>query len=929
MEAALGHLLTNLGQFFGRLLIESRKHRRGLPEEIAFLKREQRELRRVTSTTDLNPLRGDQIGGGFLADLREIDGNISLCLCRYNKLALAPEDGQLGRHESSWARRLLRRAKTAGGRGSLAKDVEKTKRLLQQVAERWARFAPLASLVQPVCSLTPATFQADEAQPEGFDAPAAELIKLLALEGAAPKRMVAITGPPGSGKSRLTKVVFDGVREQFECSAWVQARGLEVEEILRIMLTQTGAEIQDNAGAELLHQQLRQHLQTKRYMIVIDEMQKNNWPFIQDALPDNNTKSRVLMIVADQGIVRSQCPRSCPVYMVKPLETEHSRKLLIRTAFGDDGRSPYLGNGLEKILEECGGLPLAIICMAQHLRRFPNLNETKCETICRNLGYTLFTDDAFSKMFIVLNRSYSSLPDLAKECSMSLSESLKDQVLERETFISKWVLGEAVNKCVGDNRPFEEIADEQFEKLVDHNIIQPVDKGTDGRVNTFRVQGMMFEYIRQKAVRDNYATFIRKDNNGDERLPESGATIHRLFYCTSIADDPGSTAFDSNLSQVRSATISGPAGRQLLRAVNKSENLQELCLVDCTDLSSVSLNFSKLTELRYLRANRCTKLPKKMIKKTVKLHRLAILDIRDTGVDTLPIHVTQHSNLAVIVGRFGVPCKRNKRKIRKLCKLYKKSKLQKIEGLYVDGSVVFMECLRHMPKLSGLKLYCRQDAENGDFRPESIASSLTACERIRSLSIDFSNVYPLDFLNVVKSGSFRLLVTLELRGQLSELPAFIPLLGRLSHLALSETNLCLASLLKLAQMPALSRLHVFEKNPSLYQQEEEFIIQGDQFPRLQHLSIAAPRMPKIVIQHGALPGLHTLELFCLLSGGISGIHHLTRLEEIVIDANASGETLRDLSQEANRHPIKLRLQRNLITSSSPGALEVDTAVLSS
>lgn len=265
------------------------------------------------------------------------------------------------------------------------------------------------------------------------------------------------------------------------------------------------------------------------------------------------------MIVGDQGLIRSQCPRSCPVYVVKPLEAEHSRNLLIRTAFGDDG-SPYLGNGLKKILEECGGLPLAIISMAEYLRSISNLNEAECESICRNLGHTLFTDDAFSKMFTVLNRNYCSLSDLTKECSMSLIESLKDQVLERDTFISKWVLGEAVNKCVEDNRPFDEIADEQFEKLVDHNIIQPVDKGIDGKVNTFRVQGMMFEYMRQKAVCDNYATFIRKDKSRDERLPKSGA-IHRLVYHNSTAEDNGSTEMESNLSHVRSATISGPAGK--------------------------------------------------------------------------------------------------------------------------------------------------------------------------------------------------------------------------------------------------------------------------------------------------------------------------------------------------------------------------------
>lgn len=270
MEAVL-NLLAFLGQFFGRLLIESHKHRRGLAEDIAFLKREQREARRVISTIDSHPLRFQGDGfSGILADLREIDRCISLCLCRYNNLAPAPEDGQLGRSESSWARGLLRRVKTAGGRSKLARDVEKTKILLQQAAERWARFAhPLAAPLQPVCSPTPATYHANEADPEGFDAPAAELIKLLAVGGEASKRMVAVTGPPGSGKSTLTKVVYHGVREHFERSAWVQARGLGVEEILMGMLTQTGAIIQDNAGAEHLHQQLRQHLEGKRYAICL------------------------------------------------------------------------------------------------------------------------------------------------------------------------------------------------------------------------------------------------------------------------------------------------------------------------------------------------------------------------------------------------------------------------------------------------------------------------------------------------------------------------------------------------------------------------------------------------------------------------------------------------------------------------------------
>ena len=93
-----------------------------------------------------------------------------------------------------------------------------------------------------------------------------------------PARMIiSLVGQGGIGKTTLVKKVYDEVKHNFDCSVWITvSQSYHMEELLRVTMNQIG-QIADSTTNQGLITPLRQYLQTKRYVVVFDDVWDTNF----------------------------------------------------------------------------------------------------------------------------------------------------------------------------------------------------------------------------------------------------------------------------------------------------------------------------------------------------------------------------------------------------------------------------------------------------------------------------------------------------------------------------------------------------------------------------------------------------------------------------------------------------------------------------
>lgn len=220
-----------------------------------------------------------------------------------------------------------------------------------------------------------------------------------------------------------------------------------------------------------------------------------------------------------------------------------------------------------------------------------------------------------------------------------------------------------------------------------------------------------------------------------------------------------------------------------------------------------------------------------------------------------------------------------------------------------------------MLKLMKVKILCRRTAPRIEVLNDLLLSLKGCFQRklsppnlsLGSLSIDFGDVCDLDFLHKIEAPpSF--LRSLKLHGNLQSkgLPKFI-LSNSLKELCLSGTNLGCSVLSKIQGLQNLEFLKLTEDR--FRTEAEEIICERGWFVNLKRLCIDIPILPKIVIQDKSMGGLKSLQLLCLVLGGISGIAHLLHLEELILPSNVSGAEVDDLSLQLIRHQMRPKFDR--------------------
>ena len=177
-----------------------------------------------------------------------------------------------GRGGGTGVKKFFRKLKRLKARHEIANQIEELKACVMEARERhkrydFAQFKHNSS----TCSVDPRlqALHKDIEKLVGIDGPKKHIIELLTMEMNGPStklKVVSIAGCGGLGKTTLAKQVYDTIKGQFSCSAFVSvSRTPDVRKILMHISSGAGftGYTQDD-GVQQLIDKLRNYLHYKR-----------------------------------------------------------------------------------------------------------------------------------------------------------------------------------------------------------------------------------------------------------------------------------------------------------------------------------------------------------------------------------------------------------------------------------------------------------------------------------------------------------------------------------------------------------------------------------------------------------------------------------------------------------------------------------------
>ncbi|KAH0634418.1 hypothetical protein KY284_037204 [Solanum tuberosum] len=460
--------------------------------------------------------------------------------------------------------------------------------------------------------------------------------------------VVSIVGMPGLGKTTLAKKLYRHVRHQFECSALVYvSQQPRAGEILLDIAKQVG--LTDEERKEHLEDNLRSLLETKRYVILLDDIWDTKiWDALNRVLrPECDSKigSRII-ITSRYDHVGRYIGEDFSLHELQPLDSEKSFELFTKKIFIFDNNnnnwanaSPFLVDIGKSIVQRCGGIPLAIVVTAGVLRARER-TEHAWNRVLERIGHNI--QDGCAK---VLALSYNDLPIALRPCFLYFGLFPEDHEIHVFDLTNMWIAEKLIVVNSENIREAESLAEDILNDLVSRNLIQVAKRTYDGRISSCRIHDLLHSLCVNLAAESN---FFHTEHNafGD---PGNVARLRRItFYSDNNAMNE---FFRSNpkleklralfcFTKVDSCIFSHLAHHDFKLLLVLVVVVQPRKFNDCIIIQNKIGNMSCL---RYLRFEGAVdgKLPNCM----VKLKHLETLDIGKSFIIKLPTGVWKTTQL--------------------------------------------------------------------------------------------------------------------------------------------------------------------------------------------------------------------------------------------------------------------------------------------
>ncbi|XP_044381816.1 disease resistance protein RGA5 isoform X2 [Triticum aestivum] len=607
---AMGSLLPKLGQL---LMDEYNLHKR-VRKDVEFLRKELESMHAaLIKVGDVPPDQLDRQVKLWADEVRELSYNMEDVVDKF----LVRVEGNQQPHDNTGRFKELKNKmvslfKKGKNHHRIADAVKEIKEQLQEVAARRGRnkldgiaFNPneaiaidprLRALYTEATELIGIYGKRDQ-----------DLLSLLSIEGddASNKKLkkISIVGFGGLGKTTLARAVYEKIKGDFDCRAFVPVgQNPDVRKVFRDILIDLGKSHSDVVMLDerQLINKLHEFLENKRYLVIIDDIwDEKLWEGINLAFSNrNNLGSRLITTTRIVSVSNSCCSSANDlVYQMKPLSTDDSRRLFHKRIFPDKSGSPNEFEQVSKdILKKCGGVPLAIITIASALASGHQVKpKREWDILLQSLGSGLTEDNSLEEMRRILSFSYYNLPSHLKTCLLYLCVYPEDSKIDRDTLIRKWV-AEGFVRCGNQGTSLFLVGLNYFNQLIDRSMIQPI-YDLLGQVHACCVHDIVLYFICNLSHEAKFVNVL--DGTG---MSFQG-NVRRLSLQDRNKDHQGTPIRNfTGISRVRSITVFTSA-INIMPALSRFEVLRVLELSGCNlgESSSLQLNLKGVGHLIHLR----------------------------------------------------------------------------------------------------------------------------------------------------------------------------------------------------------------------------------------------------------------------------------------------------------------------------------------
>ncbi|KAF3434073.1 hypothetical protein FNV43_RR25176 [Rhamnella rubrinervis] len=371
--------------------------------------------------------------------------------------------------------------------------------------------------------------------------------------------IVSVVGMGGLGKTTLAKKVYNGVKQHFDCCAWLFIYQQYVpRDVLIDILIQVGTLYEkknferNKYGREVVEEMkderqklnawkehelidlLKNRLEQKRYLVVLDDIWKvEDWYRIQHAFPHGKKGSKLLFTTRNMEVATSADRLSSPI--IPPfLNDDETWELLRRKAFPKD----IIGHGEKDCSPE-----------------FENLGREM--VVHRNVNAHLKKPQSrqqYGGVHDILALSYYDLPYTLKPCFLYLGNFPEDWEIPKRKLIRLWIAeGFIAAPTRGvEEETMEDIAEQYLRELIHRGMVQVGQRDYTGvGVKTCRMHDLMRDFCMLKAREENFSEIIPKIESSTNSSKQHVATTHsrRIAISPGCVHDFNTNCLSSLLHQ--------------------------------------------------------------------------------------------------------------------------------------------------------------------------------------------------------------------------------------------------------------------------------------------------------------------------------------------------------------------------------------------
>ncbi|CAO2839061.1 unnamed protein product [Amaranthus hypochondriacus] len=304
--------------------------------------------------------------------------------------------------------------------------------------------------------------------------------KLLDSEVQTDLSFLSIVGMGGLGKTALAQLVYNDqrVEKAFNLRLWhcvsddPDQKQLDIIGILGAILALcTNQKCTDQSSLQIVQSRLQQELSNKQYLLVLDDVwteNRNQWIELVRLLKVGKKGSWIVVTTRSQ--VTANFMGYDSMYQLRGLEKEDSWSLFEKVGFGLE-HCNYNDDLVEigqKIVEACGGVPLAIRVAGSLVY---GQNKNKWEAV-KEVGVANMGNNDITQ---ILKLSYHHLPFSLKNCFSFCVIFPKDERMQKNMLIDLWM---AHNYIVPlhEGQSIEDAGEEHFLILLRRCFFQDIEK---------------------------------------------------------------------------------------------------------------------------------------------------------------------------------------------------------------------------------------------------------------------------------------------------------------------------------------------------------------------------------------------------------------------------------------------------------------------